>query len=38
MNKIAKAHVALFLSQVLYAASFSIAKIVMHDIPQNILV
>ncbi len=38
MNKIAKAHVALFLSQVLYAASFSIAKIVMHDIPPNILV
>ncbi len=38
MNKTVKAHVALFVAQVLYAASFPIAKIVMGEIPYNILV
>ena len=38
MNKNLQAHVFLFLSQALYAASFPIAKIVMIDIPSNILV
>jgi len=33
-----KGHIALFLAQVLYAASFPIAKIVMEDIPYNVLV
>lgn len=38
MNKNLQAHFFLFLSQALYAASFPIAKIVMEDIPYNILV
>ena len=38
MNKNLQAHIFLFLSQALYAASFPIAKIVMLDIPSNILV
>lgn len=38
MNKIVQAHIALFIAQVLYAASFPIAKIVMEDIPYNVLV
>lgn len=38
MNKSLQAHVALFTAQVLYAASFPIAKIVMVDIPYNVLV
>lgn len=38
MNKTGKAHIALFVAQVLYAASFPIAKIVMEDIPYNVLV
>ena len=38
MNKSLQAHVALFIAQVLYAASFPIAKIVMVDIPYNVLV
>jgi drug/metabolite transporter (DMT)-like permease len=38
MNKTLKAHLALFSAQVLYAASFPIAKIVMETIPYNILV
>ncbi|TAL62790.1 MAG: EamA/RhaT family transporter [Bacteroidetes bacterium] len=38
MNKNLQAHIALFLAQVLYAASFPIAKIVMEDIPYNVLV
>lgn len=38
MNKNLQAHIFLFLSQVLYAASFPIAKIVMEDIPYNVLV
>jgi drug/metabolite transporter (DMT)-like permease len=38
MSKTLQAHLALFIAQVLYAASFVIAKIVMEDIPYNILV
>jgi len=38
MNKNLQAHIYLFLSQALYAASFPIAKIVMEDIPYNVLV
>ena len=38
MNKTFQAHIALFIAQVLYAASFPIAKIVMEDIPDNVLV
>src|ERR1039457_5321695 len=38
MNKNIKAHLALFLAQVLYAASFPIAKIVMETIPYSALV
>ncbi len=40
MNKTLQAHIALFIAQVLYAASFPIAKIVMGDegIPYNVLV
>src|SRR5688572_6064684 len=38
MNKSLQAHIALFTAQVLYAASFPIAKIVMVDIPYNVLV
>lgn len=38
MNKTVQAHIALFVAQVLYAASFPIAKIVMEDIPYNVLV
>lgn len=38
MNKTVQAHIALFIAQVLYAASFPIAKIVMQDIPDNVLV
>jgi len=38
VNKNLQAHIFLFLSQVLYAASFPIAKIVMEDIPYNVLV
>lgn len=38
MNKTIRAHLALFIAQVLYAASFPIAKIVMEDIPYNVLV
>ena len=38
MNKNLQAHIFLFLSQALYAASFPIAKIVMEDIPYNVLV
>ncbi len=38
MSKNLQAHIFLFLSQVLYAASFPIAKIVMEDIPYNVLV
>ncbi len=38
MNKTLQAHIALFLSQALYAASFPIAKIVMEIIPSPVLV
>ena len=38
MNKKLTAHLALFISQVLYAASFPIAKIAMINIPYNVLV
>ncbi|MBI4932104.1 MAG: EamA family transporter [Bacteroidetes bacterium] len=38
MNKNLQAHIFLFISQALYAASFPIAKIVMADIPYNVLV
>lgn len=38
MNKNLQAHIFLFLSQALYAASFPIAKIVMEEIPYNVLV
>ena len=38
MNKTVKAHVFLFLSQALYAASFPVAKIVMLEIPSTVLV
>ncbi len=38
MSKKLQAHIFLFLSQVVYAASFPIAKIVMEEIPYNILV
>src|ERR1035437_6088104 len=38
MNKTLKAHLALFFAQVLYAASFPIAKIVMETIPYSALV
>ena len=38
MTKTVRAHIALFVAQVLYAASFPIAKIVMEDIPYNVLV
>lgn len=38
MNKNLQAHIFLFVSQALYAASFPIAKIVMLDIPYNVLV
>lgn len=38
MSKKLQAHLALFLSQLLYAASFPIAKIVMQAIPYNVLV
>jgi drug/metabolite transporter (DMT)-like permease len=38
MSKNLQAHVYLFLSQVLYAASFPIAKIVMFDVPYKVLV
>jgi drug/metabolite transporter (DMT)-like permease len=38
MNKKVQAHVALFTAQVIYAASFPIAKMVMQDIPYNVLV
>ena len=38
MNKTLKAHLALFLAQVLYAGSFPIAKIVMETIPYAALV
>ena len=38
MNKQLQAHVFLFLSQLLYAASFPVAKIVMGEIPSTVLV
>lgn len=38
MNKTVQAHIALFTAQVLYAASFPVAKIVMGEIPYNVLV
>ena len=38
MNKKVQAHLALFIAQVIYAASFPIAKIVMEEIPYNVLV
>lgn len=38
MTKTLRAHIALFLAQVLYAASFPIAKVVMENIPYNVLV
>ena len=38
MNKTVRAHLSLFIAQVLYAASFPIAKIVMEQIPYNVLV
>lgn len=38
MSKTLKAHLALFISQALYAASFPIAKIVMEEIPTTVLV
>ncbi|MEW6467868.1 MAG: DMT family transporter [Bacteroidota bacterium] len=38
MNKTLSAHIALFLAQALYAASFPIAKVVMEVIPYNVLV
>jgi drug/metabolite transporter (DMT)-like permease len=38
MNKTVQAHFSLFIAQVLYAASFPIAKIVMVNIPYNVLV
>lgn len=38
MNKSVQAHVALFISQVIYAASFPVAKEVMNVIPYNVLV
>ncbi len=38
MNKRSSAHIALFTAQVLYAASFPIAKIVMENIPDPVLV
>src|ERR1035437_7680285 len=38
MNKTLQAHIALFIAQVLYAASFPIAKIVMETIPYTALV
>ena len=38
MNKTLRAHVALFISQVLYAASFPIAKVVMEGVPSTLLV
>jgi drug/metabolite transporter (DMT)-like permease len=38
MNKTIQAHIALFIAQVLYAASFPIAKIVMGNIPYDVLV
>jgi len=38
MSKSFKAHLALFLAQVLYAASFPIAKIVMETVPYDALV
>ena len=38
MNKNLLAHLYLFISQALYAASFPIAKIVMEEIPYNVLV
>ena len=38
MNKSLQAHVALFIAQVLYAASFPIAKIAMESIPYTALV
>lgn len=38
MSKNFQAHIFLFLSQALYAASFPIAKIVMENIPYNVLV
>lgn len=38
VNKTLQAHIYLFLSQALYAASFPIAKIVMEEIPYNVLV
>lgn len=38
MTKNLQAHIFIFLSQLLYAASFPIAKIVMEEIPYNVLV
>ncbi len=38
MNKTIQAHIFLFTSQVLYAASFPVAKIVMGEIPSAVLV
>jgi len=38
MNKTFQAHIALFAAQVFFAASFPIAKIIMEDIPYNVLV
>jgi drug/metabolite transporter (DMT)-like permease len=38
MNKTLQAHIALFIAQVLYAASFPIAKIVMETVPYTALV
>jgi len=38
MNKTVQAHLALFISQVLYAASFPIAKVVMEGVPSGLLV
>ena len=38
MNKNLKAHLALLISQILYAGSFPIAKLVMENIPYNVLV
>lgn len=38
MDKTFRAHLALFVTQVLYASSFPIAKIVMEVVPSNVLV
>ncbi len=38
MNKTIQAHISLLIAQILYAASFPVAKLVMEDIPYNVLV